>query len=106
MPAAWLARLDNLSDAWHAPAYFAYYIERQLPSARPLATGRYAYKDFWWHHRPEAGVHGLFAIGVLGAHVYVSRDTDCVMVRLAHRFPRGLWWAGLLRRIVEAAAAA
>jgi len=45
-------------------------------------------------------------MGALGAHVYVSPDTDCVIVRLADRFPPGLWWAGLLRRVAEAAAAA
>jgi len=106
VPEAWMARLEDLSDAWHTPEHFAYYIDRKLPWARPLASGRYAYKDFWWHHRPAAGAHDLFAMGALGAHVYVSPDTDCVIVRLADRFPPGLWWAGLLRRVAEAAAAA
>lgn len=105
VPAAWLARLDDLADAWRHPEHFNYYREHRLPWARPLASGRFAYKDFWWHHCREAGVHDLFAMGALGAHVYISRDTDCVIVRLARRFPPGLWWAGLLRRVAEAAAA-
>lgn len=100
-----MARLGDLSDAWHTPAYFAYYIDRRLPCGRPLASGHYAYKDFWRHHRPEAGIHDLFAMGALGAHLYVSRDTGCVIVRLADRFPPGLWWASLLRRVAEAATA-
>lgn len=105
VPEGWMARLDDLSDAWHAPEHFAYYVDRRLPWGRPLSSGNYAYKDFWWHHCPAAGVHDLFAMGALGAHVYVSRDTDCVIVRLADRFPPGLWWAGLLRQVAEATAA-
>lgn len=105
VPEGWMARLDDLSDAWCAPRHFAYYVDRRLPWGRPLSGGHYAYKDFWWHHRPAAGIHDLFAMGALGAHVYVSRDTRCVIVRLADRFPPGLWWAGLLRRVAEAAAA-
>lgn len=105
VPEGWMSRLDDLSDAWHSPEHFAYYVDRQLPWGRPLSSGRYAYKDFWWHHRPAAGIHDLFAMGALGAHVYVSRDTDCVIVRLADRFPPGLWWAGLLRQVAEATAA-
>jgi hypothetical protein len=54
---------------------------------------------------PAAGIHDLFAMGALGAHVYVSRDTGYVIVRLADRFPPGLWWAGLLRRVAVAAPA-
>lgn len=105
VPGGWMARLDDLSDAWHRPEHFAYYVDRRLPWGRPLSSGHYAYKDFWWHHCPAAGVHDLFAMGALGAHVYVSRDTDCVIVRLADSFPPGLWWASLLRRVAEAAAA-
>jgi CubicO group peptidase (beta-lactamase class C family) len=100
--AAWLARLQDLSDAWRAPEHFAHY--RGKAWERPLASGRIAYKDFWWHHLPRPGVHDVFAMGVLGAHVYVSPDTRCVVVRQSSRFPRGLWWAGLLRAVAEQAA--
>ncbi len=96
---AWLARLDDLSDAWRDPGDFRYYL--RLPWSRPLASGHVAYKDFWWHHLPRPGVHDVFAMGALGAHVYVSPDTGCVIVRQASRFPRGLWWAGLLRQLAE-----
>lgn len=99
VPRAWLARLDDLSDAWHSASDFAYYAS--LPWGRPLSSGRFGYKDFWWHHRPRRGIHDLFAMGALGSHIYVSRDTGCVVVRTASRFPHGVWWAGILRSISE-----
>jgi CubicO group peptidase (beta-lactamase class C family) len=99
VPAAWIERLDDPAGCWRTPEDFRYYA--RLPWGRPLATGRYGYKDFWWHHFPRAGVHDVFAMGALGAHVYVSRDTRCVIVRQAERFPRGVWWAGLLRTLAE-----
>jgi hypothetical protein len=40
----------------------------------------------------------------LGQHVYVSPDTGSVIVRLSSRFPRGMWWAPILRTIAVAAA--
>lgn len=99
VPAAWMHRLMDTGHAWRAAADFRYY--RKRPWGRPLVTGRYGYKDFWWHHFPRAGVHDLFAMGALGAHVYVSPDTRMVIVRQASRFPRGVWWAGLLRELAE-----
>lgn len=103
LPSGWTERLDDLSDAWMKPEHFAYY--RKLPWGRPLSSGRYAYKDFWWHYVPRPDIHDVFAMGVLGAHVYVSRDTDCVIVRQAGRFPPGMWWAPVLRSMAEQVAA-
>jgi CubicO group peptidase (beta-lactamase class C family) len=99
---SWLDRLDDPEGAWRQPAQFAYY--RDMPWGRPLSTGRFAYKDFWWQHHHGAGPHDLFAMGALGAHVYVSRDTRCVLARQSQRFPRGIWWAALLRSVAEALA--
>lgn len=99
VPAAWLGRLDDLSSGWNSARDFAYY--ESLPWGRPLSSGKFGYKDFWWHYMPRHGVHDLFAMGALGAHVYVSRDTGCVLVRTASRFPRGVWWAGILRNVAE-----
>ncbi|MCC8405333.1 beta-lactamase family protein [Paraburkholderia sp. MMS20-SJTN17] len=96
---AWLGRLDDLSSGWNSAGDFAYY--ESLPWGRPLSSGKFGYKDFWWHYMPHEGVHDLFAMGALGAHVYVSRDTGCVLVRTASRFPRGVWWAGILRNVAE-----
>lgn len=99
VPRDWLERLDDPQGGWSDPAQFSYYA--RLPWGRPLATGRYGYKDFWWLHRPQPGVQDLFARGALGAHVYVSRDTGCVLVRQASRFPRGLWWPPVLRALAQ-----
>lgn len=99
----WVARLDDLSDAWRRPEDFAYYRDR--PWGRPLSSGRHAYKDFWWHHCPGGGIHNVFAMGLLGAHVYVARDLGCVLVRQARRFPPGIWWAPKLRAVAERVAA-
>lgn len=97
--ADWLARLDDDEGCWRSPEDFRHYAS--MPWGRPLSSGRYGYKDFWWHHWPRPGVRDVFAMGALGAHVYVSPDTRCVLVRQASRFPRGVWWAGMLRQIAE-----
>jgi CubicO group peptidase (beta-lactamase class C family) len=99
VPAGWIARLMDTAHSWRAVADFRYY--RNRPWGRALVSGRYGYKDFWWHHFPRLGVHDVFAMGALGAHLYVSPDTRVVIVRQASRFPRGLWWAGLLRELAE-----
>jgi CubicO group peptidase (beta-lactamase class C family) len=99
VPAGWLARLMDTGHSWRAVADFRYYRDR--PWGRALVGGRYGYKDFWWHHFPRTGVHDVFAMGALGAHLYVSPDTRIVIVRQASRFPHGLWWAGLLRELAE-----
>lgn len=99
VPATWLERLMDTHHGWRAVADFGYY--RRRPWGRALVSGKYGYKDFWWHHFPRTGVHDVFAMGALGAHLYVSPDTRIVIVRQSSRFPRGLWWADLLRELAE-----
>jgi CubicO group peptidase (beta-lactamase class C family) len=45
-------------------------------------------------------------MGVLGQHIYVSPDTQTVIVRLSDRFPPGMWWPWVFRQIAQAVAAA
>ncbi len=79
IPARWMTRLFSPESSWQTADAFRYYANR--PWGRPLLTGHYQYKDFWWHYLPSTNIHDLFAMGALGAHVYVSPDTDCVIVR-------------------------
>jgi hypothetical protein len=60
----------------------------------------------WWGVRIDERRHDYFAMGVLGQHVYVSPDTQTVIVRLSDRFPPGTWWLPVFRRIAEAVSAA
>jgi hypothetical protein len=94
-----MTRLFSPESSWQTADAFRYYANR--PWGRPLLTGHYQYKDFWWHYRPNANIHDLFAMGAMGAHVYVSPDTDCVIVRQAKSFPKGLWWPPVFRELAE-----
>ena len=69
-----------------------------------LAAGHTDYAALWRGHSPEPGVRDVFAMGVLGQHIYVSSDTQVVIVRLSDRFPPGTWWAPVLRPVAEAVA--
>jgi CubicO group peptidase (beta-lactamase class C family) len=84
------------------PAWFAYYQGR--PWGRFLGSGRIDYQGMWWGHQIDEVRHDCFAMGVLGQHIYVSPDLEIVMVRLSDRFPLGMWWPPLFRRIAEAVA--
>ena len=99
IPASWMTRLFSPEGSWLGTDAFRYYVNR--PWGRPLMTGHYQYKDFWWHYRPNTSVHDLFAMGAMGAHVYVSPDTGCVIVRQARSFPRGVWWPPIFRELSE-----
>jgi CubicO group peptidase (beta-lactamase class C family) len=102
LPEGWV-RSSTSSDGTRMDAnWFRYYRDR--PWGRFLASGRIFYKWFWWGHRLDNSRDDFFAMGVLGQHVYVSPDTRTVIVRLSDRFPRGMWWAPLLRRVAEASA--
>jgi CubicO group peptidase (beta-lactamase class C family) len=103
LPQGWVETTTSPRDARTDPEWFKYYRDR--PWGRFLANGRIYYKRFWWGHRLDANRHDFFAMGVLGQHVYVSPDTRVVIVRLSDRFPTGMWWAPLLRKVAEAAAA-
>ena len=83
-------------------AWYAHYRDR--PWGRFLAGGRVDYRRLWWGARIDAERRDVFAMGVLGQHVYLSPDLGTVVGRMSDRFPPGLWWAPLLRRIAEAAA--
>ncbi len=102
LPAGWVESTTSPHGARSDAAWFDYYRER--PWGRFLSTGRYYYRRMWWGHRLASGGHDFFAMGVLGQHVYVSPDTGSVIVRLSSRFPRGMWWAPILRTIAVAAA--
>ena len=84
-------------------AWFDHY--RARPWGRVLSTNRYYYyRRMWWGHRLATRRHDFFAMGVLGQHVYISPDTATVIVRLASRFPAGMWWAPVLRSMALATA--
>jgi len=102
LPPGWVESTTSPHGARSDAAWFDYYRER--PWGRFLSTGRYYYRRMWWGHRLASGGHDFFAMGVLGQHVYVSPDTGSVIVRLSSRFPRGMWWAPILRTIAVAAA--
>jgi CubicO group peptidase (beta-lactamase class C family) len=103
LPPGWIESTTSPADTRWDADWFRYY--RNRPWGRFLASGRIYYKQFWWGHRIDSARHDFFAMGVLGQHVYVSPDTRVVIVRLSERFPPGLWWAPLLRRVAEAVAA-
>jgi CubicO group peptidase (beta-lactamase class C family) len=101
LPEGWVRSSTSPDGTRMDAEWFRYYRER--PWGRFLASGRVFYKWFWWGHRLDENRYDFFAMGVLGQHVYVSPDTRTVIVRLSDRFPRGMWWAPLLRRVAEAA---
>jgi CubicO group peptidase (beta-lactamase class C family) len=102
LPEGWVQSSTSPDGARKDADWFRYY--RARPWGRFLAGGRVFYKWFWWGHCLDRHRYDFFAMGVLGQHVYVSPDTRTVIVRLSRRFPRGMWWAPLLRRVAEAAA--
>jgi CubicO group peptidase (beta-lactamase class C family) len=104
LPAGWVEATTSPAGARSDADWFAYY--RELPWGRFLAGGRIYYKRLWWGLRVDERRYDYFAMGVLGQHVYVSPDTQTVIVRLSDRFPPGMWWAPVLRQLAEAVAAA
>ncbi len=102
VPAAWVAATTGPEGARRDPDWFRYYHGR--PWGRVFSTGAYFYKRFWWGHEAAPGDYDFFAMGALGQHVYVSPRLDVVVVRLSQRFPKGMWWAPVLRQIAEQAA--
>jgi CubicO group peptidase (beta-lactamase class C family) len=104
LPAGWVEATTSPAGARTDPDWFAYYRDR--PWGRFLAGGHVYYRRMWWGHRIDQARHDYFAMGVLGQHVYVSPDTETVIVRLSDRFPPGTWWAPVFRQLAEAVAAA
>jgi CubicO group peptidase (beta-lactamase class C family) len=56
----------------------------------------------WWGNRLDGAQYDFFAMGVLGQHIYVSPETQTVIVRLSDRFPPGIWWPPIFRQIARA----
>lgn len=103
LPEGWVRDTTSPQDVRTDPAWFAYYRDR--PWGRVFASGRTYYKRMWWGARLDEHRYDYFAMGVLGQHIYVSPDLQTVVVRLSERFPPGMWWASVFRRIAEATAA-
>lgn len=103
LPAGWVEASTSPDAVRTDSEWFRYY--RRRPWGKFLSSGRIYYKRFWWGHRLDSDRHDFFAMGVLGQHIYVSPDLGTVIVRLSERFPPGMWWAPLLRKVAEAAAA-
>ncbi|MGZ5184636.1 MAG: serine hydrolase domain-containing protein [Caldimonas sp.] len=96
LPEGWVRATTALEGVRTDADWFGYY--RNRPWGRFLGGGSVYYKGLWWG-RIDGPRHDFFAMGVLGQHVYVSPDTDTVIVRLSDRFPVGMWWPPLFRRI-------
>jgi CubicO group peptidase (beta-lactamase class C family) len=104
LPAGWVEATTSPEGARGDGDWFAYYRER--PWGRFLAGGRTYYKRMWWGVKIDQERYDYFAMGVLGQHVYVSPDTQTVIVRLSDRFPPGMWWAPVLRQLAQSVATA
>ena len=104
LPEAWVDATTSPDGARSDPEWFDYY--RDMSWGRFLASGKVYYKRMWWGVRIDERRHDYFAMGVLGQHVYISPDTQTVIVRLSDRFPRGMWWPPVFRQIAEAISAA
>lgn len=103
LPQDWVHGSTGPEGARRDAAWFARYADR--PWGRVFASGRYFYKHFWWGYEAAPGDVDCFAMGALGAHVYVSPRLDTVIVRQASRFPKGMWWPPVFRQLAEQAAA-
>jgi CubicO group peptidase (beta-lactamase class C family) len=99
LPEGWVRDTTSPLGTRTDAEWFAYY--RKRPWGRFLASGRVYYKRMWWGVRLDEKRYDYFAMGVLGEHVYVSPDTRTVIVRLSDRFPPGMWWPPVFRRIAE-----
>ncbi len=102
LPEAWVRLSTGPDGARRDPSWFAHYDGK--PWGRVFATGQYFYKLFWWGFEPSPGDADYFAMGALGAHIYVSPRHDTVIVRHASRFPKGMWWPPVFRQLAEQAA--
>ena len=102
LPEGWVTDTTAPAGARRDVAWFGYYQGR--PWGRFLGSGRIYYQGMWWGHQIDETRHDYFAMGVLGQHIYVSPDLDIVIVRLSDRFPPGVWWPPIFRRIAEATA--
>lgn len=103
LPQGWARSTTSPDGARTDPAWFAYYRDR--PWGHFLKSGRIYYRRMWWGQRLDDGGYDFFAMGVLGQHVYVSPKTQTVIVRLADRFPPGMWWPPVFRQIAAEVAA-
>jgi CubicO group peptidase (beta-lactamase class C family) len=103
LPEGWVEATTAFGDARTDAEWFAYY--RNRPWGRVFANGRTYYRGMWWGCRLDEARFDFFAMGVLGEHIYVSPDTETVLVRLSDRFPPGMWWPPIFRKIAEAIAA-
>ena len=100
----WVDTTTSPDGARVDPEWFGYYRDRSW--GRFLASGKVYFKRMWWGVMIDERRHDYFAMGVLGQHVYVSPDTQTVIVRLSDRFPPGMWWPPVFRQIAEAVAGA
>jgi CubicO group peptidase (beta-lactamase class C family) len=103
LPEGWVRDTTSPHNARTDAEWFSYYRNRLW--GRFLASGRVYYKRMWWGVRLDEKRHDFFAMGVLGQHIYVSPDTRSVIVRMSDRFPPGMWWAPVFRKIAETTAA-
>lgn len=104
VPTDWVQSSTGPEGARRDADWFRFYANR--PWGRVFAAGRAFYKHWWWGHEAGPGDCDYFAMGALGAHIYVSPRHRVVVVRLSQRFPKGFWWAPVFRQIAEQAASA
>jgi CubicO group peptidase (beta-lactamase class C family) len=100
LPAGWVSSTTAPDSARTDAEWFAYYRDR--PWGRFLKSGHIYYRRMWWGNRLDGAQYDFFAMGVLGQHIYVSPETQTVIVRLSDRFPPGIWWPPIFRQIARA----
>jgi CubicO group peptidase (beta-lactamase class C family) len=103
LPENWVRDTTSPQGTRTDAEWFAYY--RNRPWGPVLVSRRVYYKRMWWGVRLDDKRYDFFAMGVLGEHIYVSPDTRTVIVRMSERFPPGMWWTSVFRKIAETAAA-
>lgn len=100
LPEGWVKSTTAPDNARTDPEWFSYYHDR--PWGRFLKSGQIFYRRMWWGNKLNGSQYDFFAMGVLGQHIYISPDTQTVIVRLSDRFPPGMWWPPVFRQIAEA----
>lgn len=86
----WLETATDPARGWSGQEAFSRY--RNLAWGPWLATGRGSYGLHWWMQQEASGPDTVFAMGIHGQLLVVSRKHRAVVVRLADRWALKGWW--------------
>lgn len=95
----WITLATDPANGWTGAQAFHRY--RDLAWGPWLSTGRGYYGWHWWGRHETGAPPTVFALGIHGQMVVISRRHQAVVVRLADRWALNDWWPDLILEALD-----